>query len=340
MLYVMLCDMASSMRRFKKKTISLASPKSAKRKKVLDAVAEELSPEYSVTRRREGHFFCDCGTTLAGRYVVRGLLGEGVYATVFYVWDSKRMRPVALKVQRCKASYASAAQREIAVLRRLGRDDATGTLCVALLDAFTVQAQNGGEEHVCLVFELLDRTLLEEIRSSGECMSVARLRTVARSLLTAVAHVHALGIVHSDLKPENIMLRGAGAGSSVTLIDFGTSFLADAPQKTSGTRKIQTLEYRSPEAIVRGGKPFTTAIDVWSVGCILFECATGEYLFDPIHHESSEADAHLEQIALIRDGALGDVLEREFDFPRHDAQDLAAFLLRFLAIDPNDAMSH
>ena len=87
-----------------------------------------------------------------------------------------------------------------------------------------------------------------------------------------------MGVLHTDIKPENVLLEeGAdGRGVRVTLVDLGTAFYVDA----QSARDIQTREYRCPEGIL-GIWPFGPPADVWSVGCLVFELLTGETLFDP-----------------------------------------------------------
>ncbi|KDD71230.1 hypothetical protein H632_c5507p0, partial [Helicosporidium sp. ATCC 50920] len=131
-------------------------------------------------------------------------------------------------------------------------------------------------------------------------------------LLEAVRYVHGLGLVHTDLKPENVLLadcaplqeRGGGGGkrlasllpasNEVTLIDFGSAAWVDGHHSAT----VSTRHYRSPEVVM--GLGWSLPTDIWSVGCILVELLTGDVLFNT-HHD-------LEHLAMM-EAALGRIPE-------------------------------
>ena len=101
--------------------------------------------------------------------------------------------------------------------------------------------------------------------------TIPRLRHIARQCLEALAFVHSLGIIHCDVKPENITI-ASYSRASVKLIDFGSScFTSDHLSSY-----IQSRSYRAPEVIL--GLPYDGKIDVWSLGCVLAEMHTGYVL--------------------------------------------------------------
>eukprot|EP00697_Spironema_sp_BW2_P002972 gnl/Spiro4/13980_TR7489_c0_g1_i1.p1 gnl/Spiro4/13980_TR7489_c0_g1~~gnl/Spiro4/13980_TR7489_c0_g1_i1.p1 ORF type:complete len:209 (-),score=38.09 gnl/Spiro4/13980_TR7489_c0_g1_i1:323-949(-) len=100
-----------------------------------------------------------------------------------------------------------------------------------------------------------------------------RIRCVARQLLTSLAFVHDSGVIHADIKPDNVMLSSVSR-CEVRLIDFGLAcFTTDSLPST-----LQSPAYRAPEVIL--GCPYDVKIDIWSVGCLLVELATGSLLFN------------------------------------------------------------
>ena len=121
-----------------------------------------------------------------------------------------------------------------------------------------------------MVFELLGRTLLHEIQDRG-ALEVSETKRCAACLLECLAFVHdEVGVLHTDVKPENVLLAGPAPVGRVKLVDLGTAFYVGR----QGARDIQTREYRCPEGVL-GLWPFGPAADVWSVGCLVFELLTG-----------------------------------------------------------------
>ncbi|KAH8061464.1 hypothetical protein JL722_4088 [Aureococcus anophagefferens] len=140
---------------------------------------------------------------------------------------------------------------------------------------------------------------IELLRDERGALPPAEVRAVAARLLECLAFVHDdVGALHTDIKPENVLLEpeapGGAARRAVKLVDLGTAFYVDR----QAARDIQTREYRCPEGIL-GIWPFGPAADVWSVGCLVFELLTGETLFDPQSPRPGEAftkdESHLAQ---------------------------------------------
>jgi dual specificity tyrosine-phosphorylation-regulated kinase 2/3/4 len=126
--------------------------------------------------------------------------------------------------------------------------------------------------HLCVTFEMLAGDLYAELKKNGFCgLSSERVRAAASDLVQCLRNLRRSRIVHCDLKPENIMLKPGGAGLKV--IDFGSSCFVSERVHTY----IQSRFYRAPE-IVLGGE-YSTPIDMWSLGCMLVELATGKPLF-------------------------------------------------------------
>ena len=130
-------------------------------------------------------------------------------------------------------------------------------------------------EHQCLVFEMLSLNLYELLKNTQfGGVSLNLIRKFARQVLKALSFLarRDVDIIHCDLKPENILLRHPKK-SSVKVIDFGSSCRSNKRMYSY----IQSRFYRSPEVML--GLPYSVAIDMWSLGCILAEMHTGEPLF-------------------------------------------------------------
>ena len=108
--------------------------------------------------------------------------------------------------------------------------------------------------------------------ASCQGLSLGLIRHFAVQILVSLQFLHSLNIIHCDLKPENILLKQPNR-SAVKVIDFGSSCLEDERLYTY----IQSRFYRAPEVIL--GLPYSTAIDMWSLGCILAELYTGYPIF-------------------------------------------------------------
>lgn len=223
----------------------------------------------------EDYYKADHGEVLNERYRVITSLGCGAFGSVWKCHDAGET--VAVKIAHNRLEFA--AKKELAML-----EAAAGPGVVELKTSFRF---NGGS---CLVLEMLHESLLDVCGFEG-ALPVNRVRAITRDVLRALKRVHELGIVHADIKPENVMLTTSG---SVKLVDFGLAFYQD---RFHDTARLQTREYRAPE-VVLGFSQVTTAIDIWSVACLVFEMSTSQYLFDiPLatHATCSRDEMHLAQ---------------------------------------------
>eukprot|EP00064_Thunnus_orientalis_P007786 superscaffoldBa00000883_g7808 len=122
------------------------------------------------------------------------------------------------------------------------------------------------EGHTCLAFEMLDRSLYQLITERHRNpLSLSEIRPIAEQLLMAFDVLKGIGVIHSDLKPDNIMLvNHQEEPFKVKLIDFG---LSRTTSEVKHGMKIQPLGYRAPEVTL--GLPLSEAIDMWGLGCVL-----------------------------------------------------------------------
>lgn len=295
----------------------------------------------------------------------------------------------------------------------LKRHDPNGNKPVVnLIDHFELTGPNG--RHVCLVFEVLSKSLLSLVkRCNYRGAPVPLIKNIAKQILEGLHFVHtSCKIIHTDVKPENILFvppieeverlnkeaaRAAQAIAErrrnrsgdvcvddetplevfersaymsdpdlafcrgrVKVVDFGNACWIDR----HFTDDIQTRQYRGPEVILGAG--YDASADIWSVACVIFEIATGDFLFDP--HSGRDYDRDEDHLALMmellgpiprqfalrgqysrdyfsRSGelkhirrlnfwSLRDVLREKYKFSPEDSEALASFLLPMLAFDP------
>jgi serine/threonine-protein kinase len=195
---------------------------------------------------------------VAGRYRICGVLGVGGTGTVFEAIDIESDEAVALKAIPRDARLHKRARRE---LRVAGELDHPGI--VRLLGSVE------DDDYVYVALELVRGTDLAHAFAQWHLGDAALLRAVA-SVCDALAHAHARGIVHRDVKPGNVLLREDGA---LKLTDFGIALL-DRPDATIDDRLLGTLSYMAPEQA--RGEAVTGAADVWAAALMLFEALAGE----------------------------------------------------------------
>lgn len=132
-----------------------------------------------------------------------------------------------------------------------------------------------GENKLYLVFEYFNQDMKKYMEKRGKPMDIQHVKQIVWQLLQGLLHCHQRRIMHRDLKPSNLLIDESG--ENVKIADFGLSRSFGLPLK-SYTHEVVTLWYRAPE-ILLGAKVYSTSVDIWSVGCILFELAHRKPLF-------------------------------------------------------------
>jgi tRNA A-37 threonylcarbamoyl transferase component Bud32 len=215
------------------------------------------------------------GTLLAGRYRLEGILGEGGQAVVYRATHAWTGRSVAVKLLRPE----HARDRHL-VMRFLREARTASTLVhpnvVAILD---MGADEDGDVH--LAMELVEGRSLGAILDREQRLEPSRAITLLRPIVDALALAHRSGIVHRDIKPDNILIgdRGDGVVRPI-LLDFGT---AKSTTSTWGNATqvgaiIGTPFYMSPEQ-TEGAADVGPPSDVWSMGVLLYRCLSGSLPF-------------------------------------------------------------
>ncbi len=211
------------------------------------------------------------GEFIGGRYRVDGWLGRGGMAEVFRAWDEASGRAVAVKVlRRSVAQDAEAAER----LRREGR------VLAALRHPSIVGFEAAGtlpDGRVYLVMELLEGETLRARMEAGP-MLPGELSPVLEGLASGLSAAHARGILHRDLKPDNIFLCD-GDLTRVKILDFGVSKVLGLEQLTRTGQVLGTPRYMAPEQL-QGALRFDARVDVYALGVVLHEALGGASPFD------------------------------------------------------------
>lgn len=205
---------------------------------------------------------------LAYRYEVLKVIGKGSFGQVTKAYDHKTRTYVAVKIVRNEKRFHRQAAEEIRILELLRSQDTDNKLnIVHMFEHFVFRS------HICMTFELLSINLYELIKKNKfHGFSMQLVRKFAHSVLQCLDTLHRNKIIHCDLKPENVLLKQQGR-SGVKVIDFGSSCFDHQRVYTY----IQSRFYRAPEVIL--GARYGMPIDMWSLGCILAEMATGTPLF-------------------------------------------------------------
>ncbi|KAL2937520.1 Serine/threonine-protein kinase SRPK [Bienertia sinuspersici] len=158
--------------------------------------------------RKGGYHAVRIGDTFKNkRYIVQKKLGWGHFSTVWLAWDTQKSMYVALKVQKSARHYTEAAMDEIKILKLIAEGDPGDKKCVVkLLDHFKHLGQNG--QHVCMVFQYLGDNLLTLIKYSDyRGIPLHMVKEICVHILVALDYLHTqLSMIHTDLKPENVLL--------------------------------------------------------------------------------------------------------------------------------------
>ncbi|KAA0706683.1 Homeodomain-interacting protein kinase 1 [Triplophysa tibetana] len=257
-----------------------------------NATAQSIAHSTSTTKSSNSHSEGDYQLvqheilcSVSNSYEVLEFLGRGTFGQVAKCWKRGTNEIVAIKILKNHPSYARQGQIEVSILSRLSTENADEFNFVRSYECF--QHKN----HTCLVFEMLEQNLYDFLKHSKFSPLLLKcIRPVLQQVATALMKLKSLGLIHADLKPENIMLVDPiRQPYKVKVIDFGS---ASHVSKAVCSTYLQSRYYRAPEIIL--GLPFCEAIDMWSLGCVIAELFLGwplypgasEYDQTPTEHEA------------------------------------------------------
>ncbi|KAL1815868.1 hypothetical protein ACET3Z_018442 [Daucus carota] len=215
-------------------------------------------------------------------------VGEGTYGKVYKAREKATGKIVALKKTKLledSEGVPPTTLREVSLLRMLSTDPHI----VRLMDV--KQGQNKqGKTVLYLVFEYMDtdlRKYIKSFRHTEENIPSKTVKSLMYQLCKGVAFCHGHGVLHRDLKPHNLLMDEKK--SMLKIADLGLARAFTLPIKKY-THEILTLWYRAPEVLL-GATHYSTAVDMWSVGCIFAELVTKKALF--------QGDSELQQLLHI-----------------------------------------
>ena len=239
------------------------------------------------------------GTLLGGRFLLGDRIGEGAMGTVHFARDRTTGSPVAIKVLR------QALASEETFVKRFERE-ASAAARIESPYVAAVYAQGSDAGTVYLAMEYIDGSSLRTLAEVGE-FSLHDIVWIGRDIAAGLAAAHAAGVVHRDLKPDNVMLT---CDSTVKIVDFGIALLSafeqPAVRLTKTGVRVGSPTYMSPEA--SRGATLTPASDIYSLGVLLYELLARRPPFEsenPMVLAGMHLQARPEPIASLRPDTRG-----------------------------------
>ncbi|KAF9191185.1 U4/U6 small nuclear ribonucleoprotein prp4 [Haplosporangium sp. Z 767] len=218
----------------------------------------------------EGYYRFGHGELLDGRYTVTSVLGKGVFSSVMKARDTKDGNAeVAIKILRNNETMYKAGKKELDILKRLMDNDPHNRKhIIRMLRHFEHRG------HLCLVFESMAMNLREVLKKFGKDvgLNINAVRVYAQQLFLALSLLKKTGVLHGDIKPDNILVNESK--NVLKLCDLGS---ASDVTENEITPYLVSRFYRAPEIIL--GLAYDPALDMWSIGCTLYELFTGKILF-------------------------------------------------------------
>jgi serine/threonine-protein kinase len=207
-----------------------------------------------------------------GRYRVEDVLGRGGMASVYLARDEELERPVAVKVLAehlaDQPDFRDRFLREARLAAQLSHPN--------IVQVFDVGEEDGSP---FIVMECVEgSTLADELKERGP-LGPDEVVDLALQICGGLEHAHAAGLVHRDIKPQNLLLRPDG---TVKIADFGIARAAETTKLTQKGSVLGTAAYLAPEQAL--GEEVTAAADLYSLGCVLYELLTGRtpYVFETL----------------------------------------------------------
>ncbi|CAG9861857.1 unnamed protein product [Phyllotreta striolata] len=218
----------------------------------------------------EGYYRVRIGEILDSRYMVYGYTGQGVFSNVVRARDQARgSQDVAVKIIRNNEIMHKTGLKELEILKKLNDSDPEDKLhCLRLIRHFF------HKQHLCMVFEPLAMNLREVLKKYGKDVGlhIKAVRSYTQQLLLALKLLKKTGILHADIKPDNILVNESK--HLLKLCDFGS---ASKINENEITPYLVSRFYRAPEIIL--GMSYDYGIDMWSAACTVYELYTGRIMF-------------------------------------------------------------
>jgi eukaryotic-like serine/threonine-protein kinase len=201
------------------------------------------------------------GSLVLNRFLIERRIGSGGFGVVYEAWDGRLERPVAVKAIESRGESRRRVMREAQAAARLNHP--------GIVTLYEMGEEDG---NALLVTEMVDGSTLAELSADGT-LSDREIGEIGADLCEALDHAHARGVVHRDVKPQNVLI-GDDGEQRAKLMDFGVARLAGAAALTAPGDVVGTLAYMSPEQAE--GRAAGPEADVYSLALTLYECWSGE----------------------------------------------------------------
>ncbi|KAK1994459.1 kinase-like protein [Colletotrichum falcatum] len=223
---------------------------------------------------KDGYYKIRIGEILNGRYQVQSTLGKGMFSGVARAVDITNKKLVAIKIMRNNDALRKGGFTEIAILQKLNDSDPE---CRKHIVKFERHFDHKG--HLCMAFEHLSLNLREVLKKFGNNVGInlGATRAYAHQIFIGLAHMRKCSIIHADLKPDNILVNESRTVLKICDLGTGIDKSDAATAHNEITPYLVSRFYRAPEVIL--GMPYDYAIDMWSIGCTLYELYSGKILF-------------------------------------------------------------
>ncbi len=201
------------------------------------------------------------GSLVLNRFLIERRIGSGGFGVVYEAWDGRLERTVAVKAIESHGEAGRRVLREAQAAARLNHP--------GIVTLYEMGEEDG---NALLVTELVDGPTLAELSARGT-LSDREIGEIGADLCEALDHAHTRGVVHRDVKPQNVLV-GADGEPRAKLMDFGVARLSDATALTAPGDVVGTLAYMSPEQAE--GRAAGPAADVYALALTLYECWSGD----------------------------------------------------------------
>ena len=266
------------------------------------------------------------GQTLGARIKVPGIrilhmIGEGGMSRVYLASREKDDEPLVVKILRSEVTEDKTSLErfleEYALIERIRSPHVA-----------RIHGHGVSEGHAYLVMEFFDGGDLSQ-RLQGKPMEPGAALKIFRELMFALGDIHETGVLHRDLKPQNLMFRNDG---SLAIVDFGIAKHIDAADRTNHGEILGTPRYMSPEQVQ--GRALDLRTDIYSAGVLLFQMLSGEHLFSgasavevAMHHLNTPPPALPEALDPYQ-RLVDKLVEKDRDARFRNADEVLGFLSR------------
>jgi dual-specificity kinase len=227
-------------------------------------------------------FDVDSAEIKSGKYKMITFLGEGTFGKVVEAYDRETRDRLAIKIVSNLEIYSRDARIEYMFLQRLLAIDPDDEYHFVRVKSLFVNHMN----HVCIILPLYGESLYKERKRRG--FTHDEIKNISKQLLEGIAKLHSHGLIHTDIRAENIVFEGKDRGGPIRIIDFGTCIDV---RNCDTTFIVTSQPYRAPE--VDRVTVWDEKVDCFSIGCLLCEIVLGSAIFDRYSYDADKEEKYL-----------------------------------------------